>query len=118
MYSDPFCYYQPIWHRKNNQKPGERTRHRSNAFLLGFPQGVLLYNINSVVIAVSLFLLILLANEVSYRIARRSSAKADQGLATQTNAIQAGVLGLLALLLGFSFNMALQRFDARSTAVS
>ncbi|MBT8090440.1 MAG: hypothetical protein KJO01_09560 [Gammaproteobacteria bacterium] len=76
-----------------------------------------MYNINSVVIAVSLFLLILLANEVSYRIARRSTAKADQGLSTQTNAIQAGVLGLLALLLGFSFNMALQRFDARSTAV-
>lgn len=75
-----------------------------------------MYNINSVAIAVSLFLLILLANEVSYRIARRSAAKADRGLSTQTNAIQAGVLGLLALLLGFSFNMALQRFDARSTA--
>jgi hypothetical protein len=76
-----------------------------------------LYNINSVVISVSLFLLILLANEISYRIARRSTSKADQGLSTQTNAIQAGVLGLLALLLGFSFNMALQRFDARSTAI-
>jgi len=76
-----------------------------------------LYNINSVVIAVCLFLLILLANEIAYHIARRTATKADQGLSTQTNAIQAGVLGLLALLLGFSFNMALQRFDARSTAV-
>ncbi len=75
-----------------------------------------MYSINSVVIAVSLFLLILLANEAAYRIVRRSAATADQGLSSQTNAIQAGVLGLLALLLGFSFNMALQRFDARSTA--
>ena len=64
----------------------------------------------------SLFIFILLANEVAYRIARRSAAKAEHGLSSQTNAIQAGVLGLLALLLGFSFNMALQRFDARSTA--
>lgn len=76
----------------------------------------LLYSINSVVIAVGLFLLIMLANEIAYRFARRSAAIADPGLTTQTNAIQAGILGLLALLLGFSFNMALQRFDARSTA--
>ena len=75
-----------------------------------------MYSINSVTIAVSLFLLILLANEISFRVARRSAATGDQGLSTQTNAIQAGILGLLALLLGFSFNMALQRFDARSAA--
>lgn len=76
-----------------------------------------MYSINSIVIAVSLFILILVANEIAYRIARRSAATAEQGLSTQTNAIQAGILGLLALLLGFSFNMSLQRFDARSTAV-
>ncbi|MDH3441255.1 MAG: hypothetical protein OEM63_10910 [Gammaproteobacteria bacterium] len=75
-----------------------------------------MYSINSVVIAVSLFVLILLANEIAYRFARRSAATADDGITTQTNAIQAGILGLLALLLGFSFNMALQRFDARSSA--
>lgn len=75
-----------------------------------------MYGTNSVVIAVVLFLLILLANEIAYRVARRTAAKADQGLSTQTNVIQAGILGLLALLLGFSFNMALQRFDARSAA--
>ncbi len=75
-----------------------------------------MYGTNSVVIAVVLFLLILLANEIAYRVARRTAAKANQGLSTQTNAIQAGILGLLALLLGFSFNMALQRFDARSAA--
>lgn len=75
-----------------------------------------MYSINSVVIAVSLFVFILLANEIAYRVARRSAATADDGITTQTNAIQAGILGLLALLLGFSFNMALQRFDARSSA--
>ncbi len=76
-----------------------------------------MYSISSVVIAVALFLLILLANEISYRIGRRAAATADEGISTQTNAIQAGILGLLALLLGFSFNMALQRYDARSAAV-
>lgn len=76
-----------------------------------------MYGLNSIDIVVILFLLILLANEIGSRVARHSAAKADPGLSTQTNAIQAGILGLLALLLGFSFNMALQRFDARSAAV-
>ncbi len=37
-----------------------------------------MYGTNSVVIAVVLFLLILLANEIAYHIARRTAAKADQ----------------------------------------
>jgi len=39
------------------------------------------------------------------------------GAKAQTNAIQAAMLGLLALLLCFTFTMALQRFDSRSQAV-
>ena len=77
----------------------------------------ILYSYNSALIAVTLFILIVLANEGGYRYARRTTPQADEGVTSQTNAIQAGMLGLLALLLGFSFNMALQRFDIRSTAV-
>ena len=77
----------------------------------------ILYSHNSVFIAVTLFVLILLANETGYWFARVLIKKSDDGIKSQTNAIQAGMLGLLALLLGFSFTMALQRFDDRSAAI-
>ena len=76
----------------------------------------ILYNHSSVLIVIVLFALILLANEAGYWFARRFIKKSDDGIKSQTNAIQAGMLGLLALLMGFSFSMALQRFDGRSAA--
>ncbi len=79
--------------------------------------GEIMYNQNSILIVVILFVLILVANEIGFRIGRHSQKHSDKELKSQTNAIQAGLLGLLALLLGFTFNMALQRFDNRSQAV-
>lgn len=77
----------------------------------------IMYYQNSIFIAILLFTLILIAYEISFRIGRRNQNSANQELKTQTYTIQAGIFGLLALLLGFSFNMALQRFDNRSHAV-
>lgn len=76
-----------------------------------------LYDQSSILIAVVLLVAILAANEVGYRLGRWRRARADTGAKAQTNAIQAAMLGLLALLLGFTFTMALQRFDNRSQAV-
>ncbi len=76
-----------------------------------------LYDQSSILIAVVLLAAILAANEVGYRLGRWRRARADTGAKAQTNAIQAAMLGLLALLLGFTFTMALQRFDNRSQAV-
>jgi hypothetical protein len=75
------------------------------------------YGVPSWAVVSFLFLLILAANEVGFRIAERARQRADSGIREQTNAIQAAMLGLLALLLGFAFSMALQRFDSRSQAV-
>ena len=77
----------------------------------------LLYDHNSILIAGVLFLVLLAANEAGYRSGLRRSRRHDEGAKTQTTAIQAGMVGLLALLLGFTFSMALQRFDNRSAAV-
>jgi hypothetical protein len=77
----------------------------------------LLYEQNRILIAVVLYALVLIANEVGFRLGRRLGKTDDQGGKSQTNAIQAGMLGLLALLLGFTFSMALQRFDNRSQAL-
>lgn len=80
--------------------------------------GEFLYGFNSVSIVVVLLALILVANEVGYQLGRRLSGQSTDGAKAQTNTIQAAMLGLLALLLGFTFTMALQRFDNRSEAVS
>lgn len=77
----------------------------------------IMYNQNSILIVSILLASILLAYELCFRIGRHFQQKTNQELKTQTNVIQAGILGLLALLLGFTFNMALQRFDNRSYAV-
>lgn len=77
----------------------------------------IMYDQSSVLIAVGLFTAMLLANQLGYRFGARSSADDNSELKSQTTAIQAGIMGLLALLLGFTFNMSLQRYDARSNVV-
>ncbi|MFC2113070.1 hypothetical protein ACFLTA_07365 [Bacteroidota bacterium] len=76
----------------------------------------IMYNQNSILIVGVLFIFIILFYEAGFRIGRHYQRKSDKEIKLQANAIQAGVLGLLALLLGFTFNMALQRFDNRSQA--
>lgn len=77
----------------------------------------IMYNQNSIVIIFILLTSILLAYEICFRVGRKYQEQTDHEVKAQTNSIQAGVLGLLALLLGFTFNMSLQRFDNRSYAV-
>ena len=77
----------------------------------------LLYEQNRILIAIVLYAIVLIANEIGFCLGRRFGKADDQGGKSQTNAIQAGMLGLLALLLGFTFSMALQRFDSRSEAL-
>ena len=77
----------------------------------------IMYDLNSILIVAILFSLILLANEAGYRIGKHYQNKTDVDIKTQTNTIQAGTLGLLALILGFTFNMALERFNSRSESV-
>jgi len=76
-----------------------------------------MYNQNSILIVGLLFASILFAYEIFFRIGRKYQKNTDKELKAQNTTVQAGILGLLALLLGFTFNMALQRFDNRSYAV-
>ena len=77
----------------------------------------LLYGFGSTAIATILLALILLAIESGYRLGQRQHATADDSLRDQTKAIEASILGLLSLLLGFTFTMALQHFDSRHHAM-
>lgn len=77
----------------------------------------IMYDQSSVLIALTLLVIMLLANQLGYRLGITSKTADNIELKSQTTAIQAGMMGLLALLLGFTFNMSLQRYDARSNVV-
>jgi hypothetical protein len=58
--------------------------------------------------------LLLIVAEVGYRLGRRLFVKkGDDARRNQIGAVQAAVLGLLGLLLGFTFSMAIERYNAR-----
>ena len=76
-----------------------------------------LYGQNSILIVAVLFVLILLAQEAGHQIGRHHQRNTDKDVKAQTNTIQAGTLGLLALILGFAFNMSLQTYNDRSESV-
>jgi hypothetical protein len=77
----------------------------------------ILYSLNSVAIACTLFGLIVVFNELGFRLGRFVQEHTTSEIKTLTGSIQASILGLLALLLGFTFSMAMQRYDNRSMAV-
>ncbi len=77
----------------------------------------LLYGFSSTAIAAMLLGFILLAIEAGYRAGRRHCATVDESVKDQTKALDASILGLLSLLLGFTFTMALQHYDGRHHAM-
>lgn len=76
-----------------------------------------MYDLNSALIAGILFVSMVLAVELGYRIGRIRERSASESSKAHINAVQASLLGVLALLLGFTFSLSLQRFDSRSAAV-
>lgn len=77
----------------------------------------LLYDIDSALIATALFASMAVAIEIGLRVGRRRLAPANEAAKEHINGIQSAILGILALLLGFTFSLSLQRFDSRSEAV-
>ena len=75
-----------------------------------------MYSQSSVLIVSGLFIFMLLAIEIGFRSGRRIKARAIEAI-TQANAVLVSMLGLLALLLAFTFSAALQRYDDRSQTV-
>ena len=76
-----------------------------------------MYDIDSWIIATILFVSMTMAIELGYRIGLKILNKVSEPSRTHVNAIQGSLLGILALLLGFTFSLGLQRYDSRSSAV-
>lgn len=73
---------------------------------------------NEWIIFAGLLVAFVVAAEIGFQLAARRKSPPDEASATQAVTVQAAVLGLLALLLGFTFAMAVSRFDAREQLVT
>jgi hypothetical protein len=80
-------------------------------------QEELLYGHSSITIVVVLFIGIVVLNEIGFRAGCFVQSRTDSEVKSLTGSIQASILGLLALLLGFTFSMSMQRYDNRSMAL-
>ena len=76
-----------------------------------------LYSLSSISIVLVLFSLLLLFNQLGYWLGQRYKNDDDDDIKALTNAVQTSTLGLLALLLGFTFSMSMQRYDQRNQAM-
>lgn len=76
-----------------------------------------MYDHSSATIAVLLFATLIVATEATFHLGRLSIEKTTKAKKNQISAIQGSILGVLALLLGFTFSLSLQRYDTRSEAV-
>lgn len=76
-----------------------------------------LYEFSTISIAITLFLAISFFNEIGFAIGHFVQKKTTDEVKSLTGSIQGSILGLLALLLGFTFSMSIQKYDARTTAL-
>ncbi len=80
-------------------------------------QTEIMYDINSWLIAILLLAAMGLAMRVGRAVGKRGAKHHNDESKSQVGAVQGSLLGLLALLLGFTFSLALNRYDDRSKAV-
>jgi len=76
----------------------------------------IMYTQSSALIVLGLFIFMLLAMEIGFRSGHRKQQSVAEAI-TQANAVLVSMLGLLALLLAFTFSAALQRYEDRSRTV-
>jgi hypothetical protein len=79
--------------------------------------GELLYGVNIWLIALVMMLLLIMATEAGFRAGQKVRSRRDKTALSQVGLISGALLGLLALLLGFTFSMAQNRYALRQGLV-
>jgi hypothetical protein len=77
----------------------------------------LLFSLDGLLIAIILFFVLIIATAIGYRFGIRQAPITNDVNRSQFATIQGALLGLLALLLGFTFAMTISRFDTRKNLV-
>jgi hypothetical protein len=75
------------------------------------------YEVNDFALALAIFALMAAATEAGFRLGSRSDKPAAQDTKSQHLTVEAGLLGVLGLLLGFTMAMALGRFEIRKQLI-
>src|SRR5215467_3204207 len=76
-----------------------------------------IYEANEFAISLAIFALIVIASERGFRLGRKSRKQAISDAKSQHLTVEAGILGVLGLMLGFTMAMALSRFELRKQLV-
>jgi hypothetical protein len=71
----------------------------------------------TIVLVLGLLALVFGANEIGYRVARKWHGSEPEKSQTTGNALKVSIIGLVALLLGFSYSMTTSRFESRQQLV-
>jgi hypothetical protein len=79
--------------------------------------GEILYAANEWVLPVVFLALMLTAGEAGFCLGRKPDQQTSADTRSQISTVEAGILGVLALLLGFTTSMAVTRFEARKHLV-
>jgi hypothetical protein len=77
----------------------------------------MLWRANLLVLFIACYVCFLAVIEVGFRLGRRHREESNDAAITHVGALQTALLGLLALLLGFTFAMAATRFEKRKALV-
>ena len=77
----------------------------------------ILYSLDQWLILAAFFALLLLATEGGYRLGRFMKPRTDEAARSVVSNIHAAILGLLGLLLAFTFSMAVTRYETRKQLV-
>ena len=76
----------------------------------------LLYTTREIFIQFAFLLLLVVATEAGFRFGRRAAAKAER-VGSQISSVEAGILAVLGLLLGFTMSMSVTRYETRKQLV-
>ena len=79
--------------------------------------GAFLYNFGSLWIAVALLVVVIAVIHFGYLFGTAAQPQVTKKLQSQINAILASMIGMLALIMGFTFAQSLERYDSRCAAV-
>ena len=77
----------------------------------------ILYVAQAAVLGLAFLALMLAASEAGFRLGRRPNHQTRKNAKSQISTIEAGILGVLGLLLGFTMSMAVTRFEMRKQLV-
>ncbi len=79
--------------------------------------GEILYAASERALGLVFFALMLTASEAGFRFGRRRGKQTSEDTKSEISTVEAGILGVLGLLLGFTMSMAVTRFEVRKQLV-